>query len=128
MVSRVSGFVDIEVSGDLQPITDDDTIGIGYLDDPERLPKSILIDPERLERALIAVREEFYNPRAINIALVQGKNDDAPDIALYPDDQRDKAVVVALRERPNHTLTKSDRIETVDVDDSDDTDRDEDNE
>jgi hypothetical protein len=94
-------LVDIEVAGDLTELTDDSTVGLVSTYDPERFPESVLVDPERLERALIAVREEFDNPGAVNIAAV--RPDDATeqvDLALYPDDARDRAVVIASKARP----------------------------
>jgi hypothetical protein len=103
---RRNGLVDLDISGDVEKVAPDNTVGLVSTYDPERFPKSLLVDPERLERALIEVREEFDNPSAINIALVrEGKDDDDPDLALYPDDHRDRAVVIAPRLRPGDDST-----------------------
>jgi hypothetical protein len=101
-----SGLVDLDISGDVKKVDRDNTVGLISTNDPERFPKSLLVDPERLERALIAVREEFDSPSGINIALVrEGKDDDDPGLALYPDDHRDRAVVIAPRLRPGDDST-----------------------
>lgn len=99
-MSRPAGFVEMSVSGDVDDVAGDNTIGLLTTHDPEAFPESVLIDAERLERALIAVREEFDAPKTINLALVRNSDGDNQGLALYPDGDRDRAVVLAPRQRP----------------------------
>jgi len=96
-----TGLLDIEIAGEVSELTDDLTIGLVSTHDSEHFPESMLIDVARLERALIAVREEFDTAQSVNIAIVRGENRGGPNLALYPDGERDRAVVIAPRVRPN---------------------------
>jgi hypothetical protein len=97
---HTNGLLEIEIKGSVSKTTPDNTIGLVTTHDPERFPDSLIVDPERLERALIAVREEFDNPGAVNMALVIGdQGDDTPHLAFYPEGDRDRAIVIAPRHR-----------------------------
>ncbi|WP_284007799.1 hypothetical protein [Haloarcula pelagica] len=115
------GLLDLEIVGEVAHLSPDKTVGLVATNDPDRFPESLLVDPERLERALIAVREEFDNPRGVNLALVQGSTDDKPDLALYADDRRDQAVVIAprLRSRDDGGLEEA-SVETIETEATDD--------
>jgi len=117
MMRRRNGLIDMDLNGEVEKVSPDNTIGMLSTYDPEQFPESLLVDPERLERALIAVREEFDNPSAINITLVrEDADDDDPDLALYPDDERDRAIVIAPRHRSGDGGTpEPGELETVET-------------
>jgi len=113
---RTNGVVELTISGDVEKVSPDNTVGLVETTNPDEFPESLLVDPERLERALIAVRKEFENPTAINIALVREDDDDnEPDIALYGHDRRNRAIVIAPRYRNTDDGIEQTDIQTVDV-------------
>jgi len=113
-MSRAPGFLDLAVSGDLEKLTDDETLGLLTTQDPDSFPESFVVNVKRLERALIAVRETFNNPSNINLAVVRPADGEDIALALYPVGERDRAVVLAPRHRPDEDIDEC-TVETQEV-------------
>jgi len=116
-MTYTGGIINIDIKGEVSKVSPDNTVGLVSTYDPERFPDSLILDPERLERALIAVREEFDNPGAINLALVCEKgDDDDPDLALYPENERDRAVIIAPRHRQTDEGAEPGELQEIEAD------------
>jgi len=113
-MGRASDFLDLTVSGDIEHLTGDETLGLLTTHDPDFFPESFIVDAERLERALIAVRATFDNPDSINLAVVRPAGEGAVALALYPDNERDRAVLLAPRRREAEDIDEM-TVETQEV-------------
>jgi hypothetical protein len=82
----------------VEKLSPDETIGMLH-QDSEEFPKANLFDLNRVQAAIAEYRNEFRE-RDANIGLVVPVEGDNPHLAIWPDTDPLRAVVVCPRLRP----------------------------